>query len=71
MLSSRYVFCLTQDIVIGGETVGVGKQVKQVKYTELANCGHYITHDQPKIFNALLNDWLKSLNSQQPSHITE
>ncbi len=50
--------------------MGYGKQVKQVKYTELLNAGHYVSHDQPKVFGTLLNDWLKGISEERTSHIT-
>ena len=51
--------------MIEGSSVGYGKQVKQVKYTELSDAGHYIINDQPKVFAYLLNNWLSTLSSQQ------
>lgn len=51
--------------MIEGSSVGYGKQVKQVKYSELLNAGHYIINDQPKVFAYLLNNWLSGLNSSQ------
>lgn len=51
--------------MIEGSSVGYGKQVKQVKYSELFNAGHYIAIDQPKVFAFLLNNWLSELNNFQ------
>jgi len=50
-----------QDVVVAGKTVGYGKQVKQVKYTELLESGHYVANDQPDVFASLLKDWLAGL----------
>ena len=49
--------------------MGYGKQVKQVKYTELLNAGHYVSHDQTKVFGNLLNDWIKGLSQENSGHI--
>ena len=43
---------------MNGNTVGYSKQVKQVKYTELINSGHYAPVDQPDVFVALLKNWI-------------
>ncbi len=53
-----------QDVVVGGNTVGYSKQVKQVKYTELLSSGHYAPVDQPDVFLALLKDWLAGLGQE-------
>lgn len=49
---------------MGGNVVGYSKQVKQLKYTELINSGHYSPVDQPDIFVALLKDWVAGLVQQ-------
>jgi hypothetical protein len=41
-----------------------------MKYTELLNAGHYVSHDQPKVFGNLLNTWLKTLSQEKSNHIT-
>jgi hypothetical protein len=56
--------------VVDGKTVGSGKQVKQVRYAELLESGHYIAHDQPDVLAALLKDWIGGLSAEK-QHITK
>lgn len=56
--------------MVDGKTVGYGKQVKQVRYTELLESGHYIAHDQPDVLAALLKDWIGGLLAEK-QHITK
>ena len=55
---------------MNGNTVGYSKQVKQVKYTELINSGHYAPVDQPDVFVALLKNWIGVSEEQEQKHIT-
>lgn len=55
--------------MIEGSSVGYGKQVKQVKYTELLNAGHYLVNDQTKVFAVLLNNWLVGLASTMEKNL--
>lgn len=57
--------------MIEGSSVGYGKQVKQVKYTELSDAGHYIINDQSKVFAYLLNNWLSTLSSPEQKNLVE
>ncbi len=56
--------------MVDGKTVGSGKQVKQVRYAELLESGHYIAHDQPDVLAALLKDWIGGLSAEK-QHITK
>lgn len=51
--------------MIDGTTVGYGKAVKQVAYSEILNSGHHILHDQPKTMNYLFKSWVDSFSEER------
>lgn len=51
--------------MIDGATVGYGKAVKQVAYSEILSSGHHILHDQPNTMNYLFKSWVDSFSEER------
>lgn len=56
--------------MIDGVTVGYGKAVKQVSYTEMLNAGHHVLHDDPKSLSYLFKAWLGTLSAEPEKQIS-
>lgn len=50
--------------MIDGKTVGYAKAVKQVSYSEILDAGHFVSHDQNKVFSILFKQWVETVGEE-------